>query len=114
MSASVQLHVPHHADAHFRSLGHHASASTGRLVLPSESDIPKSVIRKDLREQPVGEPLLCVDATEMAYLSAAHTVEECVQMLLSKEEICLGWTGRRQIMNGARLVGYIEIVDERT
>jgi hypothetical protein len=73
----------------------------------------KSVIRKDLREHPVSDPLPCVDAREMIYRPAARTVEECVQLLLSKEEICLGRTARRQIMNGAKLVGFIEIVEDR-
>lgn len=77
-----------------------------------ECEVPKAVIRKDLRGQPVGNPMFCVDPTELAYRPSAHTIEECVQMLLSTEEICLGGTARRQIMNGAKLVGHIEIVDE--
>ncbi len=32
-------------------------------------------------------------------------------MLLTGDEICLGGTDRRQIMQGARVVGYIRIVD---
>jgi hypothetical protein len=32
-------------------------------------------------------------------------------MLLVPDEICLGLTDRRQIMQGARVVGYIRIVD---
>ena len=73
----------------------------------------KSVIRKDLREHPVSDPLPCIDAHEMVYRPAAPSVEECVQLLLSTEEICIGKAARRRIMNGAKLVGYIEIVDDR-
>jgi hypothetical protein len=73
--------------------------------------VPKCVIRTDLRHQPVGSPLSCVELSEMFYRAAGPTVEECIQMLLVPDEICLGLTDRRQIMQGARVVGYIRIVD---
>ena len=71
----------------------------------------KCVFRTDLRQQPVGEPLPCIDASEMFYRPAAHTVNECVQMLLTHGEICLGTSEKRSVMQGARVVGYIRIVD---
>ena len=73
----------------------------------------KCVFRTDLRNQMVGEPFACVDAEELLYSPAAHTTEECIQMLLTAEEICLGATNKREIMRGARVVGYIRIVDLR-
>jgi hypothetical protein len=73
----------------------------------------KCVFRTNLRQQPVSEPLACIDATEIFFRPAARTVEECVQMLLSDDEICLGASEKRAIMRGARVVGYIRIVDER-
>ena len=71
----------------------------------------KCVFRTDLRQQPVSEHLYCVDWTEMYHRPAAPTVEECVQRLLSGDEICLGRSDRREIMRGPRVVGYIRIVD---
>jgi hypothetical protein len=50
----------------------------------------KCVFRTDLRQQPVSEPLPCVDSSEMLYRPAARTVEECVHMLVAPDEICLG------------------------
>lgn len=76
-----------------------------------EWKLPKCVFRTDLRQQPVSEPLPCIDVSELYYRAAGPTVEECVQMLVSKDEICLGRTDKRRIMLGAKLVGYIRIVD---
>lgn len=73
----------------------------------------KCVFRTDLRQQPVSEPLPCVDASELFYRPSASTVEECVQKLLAHDEICLGASEKREIMQGARVVGYIRIVDIR-
>jgi hypothetical protein len=71
----------------------------------------KCVFRTDLRLQPVSEPLPCIEASEMFYRPATHTVNECVQMLLTNDEICLGASEKRSVMQGARVVGYIRIVD---
>lgn len=71
----------------------------------------KCVFRTDLRQQPVGVPLPCIDASEIFYRPAAHTVNECVQMLVAHDEICLGASEKRSVMNGPRVVGYIRIVD---
>jgi hypothetical protein len=71
----------------------------------------KCVFRTDLRQRPVGEPLPCIDASEIFYRPAAHTVNECVQMLLTDDEICLGASEKRSVMQGPRVVGYIRIVD---
>lgn len=71
----------------------------------------KCVFRTDLRQQPIGEPLPCVESSELFYRPAAHTINECVQMLLTRDEICLGASEQRSVMLGARLVGYIRIID---
>jgi hypothetical protein len=71
----------------------------------------KNVFRTDLRQQPVSEPLACVEPSELIYRPTAPTVEECVHMLLADDEICLGASDRREILQGARVVGYIRIVD---
>jgi hypothetical protein len=71
----------------------------------------KCVFRLNLRLQPVGEPLSCIDARDLPYLPSIPTIEECVHMLLGDDEICLGRTDKREIRLGARVVGYIRIVD---
>lgn len=71
----------------------------------------KCVFRTDLRLQPVSEPLPCINASELFYRPQEYTVEECVRMLLADDEICLGASEKREIMQGARVVGYIRIVD---
>jgi hypothetical protein len=71
----------------------------------------KCVFRTDLRHQPVSELLPCINASDMFNRPAAPTVEECVHMLLADDEICLGAGDKREIMKGAKLVGYIRIVD---
>jgi hypothetical protein len=71
----------------------------------------KCAFRTDLRQRPVGEPLPCIDASDLLYRPAAHTVNETVQMLLTHDEICLGASEKRTVMQGARVVGYIRIVD---
>ena len=73
--------------------------------------MPKFVFRTDLRQQPIGEPLPCIDASEILYHPAARTVAECVHMLVAHDEICLGASEKRSVMQGARVVGYIRIVD---
>ncbi len=73
--------------------------------------MPKFVFRTDLRQQPIGEPLPCIDASEIFYHPAARTVAECVHMLVAPDEICLGASEKRSVMQGARVVGYIRIVD---
>ena len=45
-------------------------------------------------------------------LQIAADLEQCVQMLVTGEEICLGASEERAIMLGPRVVGYIRIVDE--
>lgn len=71
----------------------------------------KCVFRTDLRQQPVSEPLQCVHASELFFNPAAPTIEECVHMLLADDEICLGASEKREIRQGAKVVGYIRIVD---
>jgi len=71
----------------------------------------KCVFRTNLREQPVGEALQCVDPSELFYRPAALTVMECVHRLLSSDEICLGSSDKREIRQGPRIVGFVRIVD---
>jgi hypothetical protein len=71
----------------------------------------KYVFRTDLRQQLVGEPLPCIEASELFIFPESPTCNECVHMLLAADEICLGLSEKREVMNGARLVGYIQIVD---
>jgi hypothetical protein len=73
----------------------------------------KRVFRTDLRHQPVSDSLPCIDASEIFFRPDAATVEECVHMLLEDDEICLGASERRAIMRGAKVVGYIRIIDDR-
>ena len=71
----------------------------------------KCVFRTDLRQQPVIEVLSCIDASELLYRPAASTVLECVQRLLAPDEICLGTSDKREIRLGAKIVGFVRIVD---
>jgi hypothetical protein len=71
----------------------------------------KCVFRTDLRHQPVSEILPCIEARDLVYRPESVTVEECVHMLLADDEICLGTSDRREIRQGAKVVGYIRIVD---
>jgi hypothetical protein len=72
----------------------------------------KCVFRTDLKFQPVSEPLYCVEAIDLFYRPGMPTVEECVQLLVQRDEISLGMSDQRAIMRGPNLVGYIRIVDE--
>ena len=72
----------------------------------------KCVFRTDLKLQPVGKPLFCIDPIHMFLRPDMPTIERCVQMLLTADEICLGGTDQRTIMQGPRPVGYIRIVEE--
>jgi hypothetical protein len=74
--------------------------------------MPKYVFRLNLKQRPVGDPLYCVEALEMFFHPHLPTVEQCVHLLLEPEEICLGFSDRRRIMQGPRLVGYIRILEE--
>ena len=73
----------------------------------------KHVFRTDLRQRPVSASLPCIDASEIFFRPEAPTVEECVHKLLDGDEICLGVSERRAVMQGPRVVGYIRIVDDR-
>jgi hypothetical protein len=71
----------------------------------------KHVFRTDLRQRPVGEPLPCTDGLEIFFRPNMPTVEQCVQSLLIGDEICLGTSSNRTVMQGPRVVGYVRIVD---
>ena len=72
----------------------------------------KCVVRTDLRDRPVGQPMLCIDPIEMFTCPGIPTVEQCVRLLLAGDEIHLGMSARRTIMLGPRVVGYIRIEEE--
>jgi hypothetical protein len=72
----------------------------------------KCVFRTDLKQRPVSEPLLCIDAREMFFRPGMPSIEQCVQLLVTGEEICLGVSSRRAVMQGPKVVGYIHIVEE--
>jgi hypothetical protein len=72
----------------------------------------KRVFRTDLKLHQVSECLPCIEPNEIFFRPDAPTVEECVHMLLEVDEICLGASERRAIMRGAKVVGYIRIVDD--
>jgi len=80
-------------------------------VCANENRMSKLVFRTDLRLQPVSELLPCISVSELVYRPDAPTVEECVHMLLGDDEICFGTADKREIRQGARVVGYIRIVD---
>lgn len=73
----------------------------------------KCVFRTDLKLRPVSEPLFCIDAIDMFYRPGMPTVEQCVSLLVARDEICLGMTDKRVVMRGPKPVGYIRIVGER-
>jgi hypothetical protein len=81
------------------------AAGIGRKIMS------KCVFRTDLRLQPTSELLPCIEPSELLYRPEAPTIEECVHMLLADDEICLGNSSKREIRQGARVVGYIRIVD---
>jgi hypothetical protein len=82
----------------------HAACMNGKRMT-------KCVFRTDLRLHPVSELLPCINVSELIHRPDAPTVEECVHMLLADDEICLGRSDKREIRQGARVVGYIHIVD---
>jgi len=74
--------------------------------------MPKYVFRMNLNLRPVGEPLYCVDPLELVFHPGLRTVTQCVHALLGPDEICLGFSDQRAIMQGPKLVGFIRIVEE--
>jgi hypothetical protein len=72
----------------------------------------KHVFRTDLRQRPVSKPLSCIDGVEMFFRPHMPTVEQCVQSLLIGDEICLGISDKRTVMQGPRVVGYVRIVED--
>jgi hypothetical protein len=81
------------------------------VACTGKTSMTKCVFRTDLRLQPVSECLSCIEVCDLIYRPEAPTVEECVHMLLADDEICLGTSDKREIRRGARVVGYIRIVD---
>ena len=71
----------------------------------------KCVYRTDLRLRPVGDALQCIDPSELFFRPTELTVNEAVHMLLAQDEICVGVSERRAVMQGARVVGYIREIE---
>ena len=71
----------------------------------------KWVFRTDMRQQRVGHALHCIDASELFFRPQERTVNESVQLLLARDEVCVGASEKRAVMQGARVVGYIRVID---
>jgi hypothetical protein len=71
----------------------------------------KWVIRNDCAANRVGEAKECFDPNAMDGSFEFISVAEGVQSLIGPEEIVIGSSTSRLVMNGARLVGYIQIWD---
>jgi hypothetical protein len=71
----------------------------------------KWVSRNDCAAKQVGVPRECFDPHAMDGKFELISVEEGVQSLIAANEIVIGLSMSRLVMNGARLVGYIQIGD---
>jgi hypothetical protein len=72
----------------------------------------KWVIRNDCTSRIVGEPRQCFDPNAMDGRYEFLSIEEGIQSLISPDEIVVGASGPRRVMNGARVVGYIRVCDK--
>jgi hypothetical protein len=71
----------------------------------------KWVLRNDCMTQMVGEPRECFDPKAMDGNFELVSIEQGVQSLIDSHEIVIGSSSSRLVMNGARLVGYIQVCD---
>lgn len=71
------------------------------------------VRRRDIFGKPQGDALHCHLLNETATEQGLYSVEECVQMLLSADERCVGDTEHRLVMRKGRVVGHIDATRER-
>lgn len=71
----------------------------------------KWVIRNDCATQRVGDARECFDPNAMDGRFEFLSVEEGIQSLIGPDEIVIGTSASRLVMNGARLVGYIQVCD---
>jgi len=71
----------------------------------------KWVLRSDCTTQMVGEPRECFDPKAMDGNFELVSIEQGVQSLIDPHEIVIGSSSSRLVMNGARLVGYIQVCD---
>jgi hypothetical protein len=71
----------------------------------------KWVVRNDCAIHRVGNPKECFDPTAMDGRFEFLTIEEGIQSLIGPDEIVVGSSASRLVMNGAKLVGYIQICD---
>jgi hypothetical protein len=72
----------------------------------------KWVIRNDCTSRIVGEPRQCFDPNAMDGRYEFLSIEAGIQSLISPDEIVIGASGSRRVMNGARVVGYIRVCDK--
>ena len=56
-------------------------------------------------------PRVCFDPDTIIARPWSTTVDECVAMLVSEDERCIGASNRRPIKRGVELVGYIDITE---
>jgi hypothetical protein len=71
----------------------------------------KWVIRSDCETHKVGDPRECFDPNAMDGSFEFQSIEEGVRSLIGPDENVVGSSTKRCVMNGARLVGYIEVCD---
>ncbi len=69
----------------------------------------KWVIRNDCAARLVVDPKECFDPNAMDGRFEFLSIEEGIQSLIGPDEIVIGSSASRRVMNGARLVGYIQI-----
>jgi hypothetical protein len=69
------------------------------------------VTRRTIEGFEVEPPRACFDPGTIVAQPGRMTVEECVAMLVSQDERCLGASNKRPIKRGAELVGYIDITE---
>jgi hypothetical protein len=71
----------------------------------------KWVLRNDCTTHMVGEPRECFDPNAMGGDFELVSIEQGIQSLIDQHEIVIGCSSSRLVMNGARLVGYIQVCD---
>jgi hypothetical protein len=91
--------------------GLQANRRIARLHYLTEARMSKWVIRQDCATRPLGDPKECFDPNAMDGRFEFLSIEEGVQSLLGPDEMAIGSSASRPVMNGTRLVGYIQICD---
>ena len=71
----------------------------------------KWVVRNDCATHRVGDARECFDPDAMDGRFEFLSVEQGIRSLLDPHESVIGTSASRLVMNGARLVGYIQVCD---